>query len=80
MALPVGTLNPLGLVMASRRTLESDADPSQPGNTNMNCISREQTANTFVAISPFLVRYLGFSVSATRTLMYVPSSAPKQFY
>ena len=31
MIIPVGPPNPLGLVTASLRTLESDADPSQPG-------------------------------------------------
>ena len=39
--LPVGTLNPVGLLIASRNTLESDADPSQPGKTNINFMSGE---------------------------------------
>ena len=39
MIIPVGTFNPLGLVTASLKTLESDADPSQPVKTCINCMS-----------------------------------------
>ena len=67
--LPVGTLNPVGLLIASRNTLESNADPSQPGKTNINFMSGVQTPNTLVATSPFRVRYLGLSCSGTQTLM-----------
>ena len=64
--------------MASRRTLESVAEPSQPDKTYTNFKSRVHTPNTLVAICPFLVRYLGLSDSGTVTSMYVPSNAPRQ--
>jgi hypothetical protein len=67
--LPVGILNPVGLLIASRNTLESDAYPSQPRKTNINFMLGVQTPNTLVATSPFRVQYLGLSCSGTRTLM-----------
>ena len=64
--------------MASRNTLESDADPSHPGNTYINFISLEHTPRTLVDIVPFLLRYLGFSSVVTLTSICVPSNAPRQ--
>lgn len=78
--IPTGTFNPLGLVTASRSTLESEADPSQPDNTYMKFISGVHTPNTFVARPPFLVLYLGLSVAGGVTAIYVPSNAPKHPY
>jgi hypothetical protein len=66
--------------MASRSTLESDADPSHPGITKINFISLEHTPRTLVDISPFLLRYRGLSIAGTLTWICVPSSAPRQFY
>lgn len=43
-------------------------------------MSDVHTPKTLVAISPFLVRYLGLSTARTLTLIYVPSNAPKQPY
>ena len=76
--LPVGTLRPFGLVTASRNTLESAVDPSHPDNTYMNLIYGEHTPNTFIAVSPFCVLYLAWSIAGARTGMYVPSNAPRQ--
>jgi len=73
-------LRPFGLAKASRRTLASAADPSQPANTYVNYMSGAQAPRTFVAISFFLDRYLGLSIGWTLTFIYVPSKAPKQFY
>lgn len=80
MLLPVGTFKPFLLEIASRNILESDADPSHPGNTYINLISLAHTPRTLVDISPFLLRYLGLSIAGTLTSMCVPSSAPRQFY
>lgn len=77
---PLGTFNPVGYEIASLSTLELAANPSHPGITNMNSLFGEQIASTFVAISPFLIRYRGWSTAFTLTLMYVSSNAPGQFY
>ena len=73
-------MRPFGLAKASRRTLAWVADPSQPANTYVNCMSGAQAPRTFVAISFFLDRYLGLSTARTLAFIYVPSKAPKQFY
>src|ERR1044072_4303786 len=78
--IPTSIFKPLCLLIASRNTLESAADPSHPDKTYANCMSRVQTPNTFVARCPFLVRYLALSATGTETGIYVPSNAPKQFY
>ena len=77
--IPCGTFRPRGLSIASLRTLEFAAEPSQPGYMYINCMSCEHTPRTFMASSFFLVRYLGLSVFGTCNLINVPSSAPKQF-
>ena len=78
--LPVGITSPFLLLIASRKILESDAEPSHPGSTYINFISHPQTPKTLVAISHFRVRYLGLSTSGTFNLTCVPSNAPKQPY
>lgn len=50
--IPVGTLKPWGLVIASRSTLLSAADPSHPVSMCMKFIFLSQTPRTFTEISP----------------------------
>lgn len=78
MSIPLGTFKPVFLFTASRKTLESAADPSHPGSTYTNPRFRSHTAKVLVQIYPFLDLYRGLSCIGTVRFMYVPSKAPKQ--
>lgn len=54
--LPSGTHKVLsGRSRASRRTLASCAEPSQPASKNVNLASKSTAAKTFCVMSPFLL-------------------------
>ena len=57
-SIPVRITKGLNLVSAFRKTLESEAEPSQPGNTYTNFMFRSHTPKTLVMISCFLFQYL----------------------
>ena len=78
--IPIGTLRPWGRFTASLKTRASPADPSHPGWTYVNRISRSQAANVFVVICPFLFLNRGLRALGTKMLICVPSRAPRHPY
>ena len=68
-----------GLSIASRKIRVSCALPSQPAQTNVNCMSKLHAAITFWVGTPFLsINGIWFS-EETHARTCVPSIAPTQF-